>query len=260
MSDEIAVSVKNIDFSYDTKKIYEHLSVDFPKDRISFIMGENGSGKTTLLKIVCNFLQPKDGEINILGKNIKEYDARGLAKVIAYVPQIINLNNDFLVKDYLVLGRSPYISFGGNPSESDYTKVEKYAQLFAIDDLLNTNFNTLSGGQKQIAAIVRAMVQETPIIILDEPMSALDMGKQAEFLSMILKLQKEGKTIILTSHNINHALAIRDNCEICLIHEQKMIGFGSCSEVLSEDNILAIYGDNVELDQNGNINFRIKAE
>ena len=259
MSNDIAVSIKDISFSYDTKEIYNGLSVDFPKDKISFIMGENGSGKTTLLKIICNFLQIRSGEIEVLGKNIHEYDVRGLAKAIAYVPQIINLNNDFLVKDYIVLGRAPYIPFGSNPSESDYAKVEEYAKIFAIDEFLDVNFNTLSGGQKQIAAIVRAMVQETPIIVLDEPMSALDMGKQAEFLSLVLKLRKEGKTIILTSHNINHAFAIKDDCEICLIHEQKMIGHGLYQDVLSEENINAIYGDNVKLESSGNISFNIKA-
>ena len=175
------------------------------------------------------------------------------------MPQIINLNNDFLVKDYIVLGRAPYIPFGSNPSEIDYAKVEEYAKIFAIDEFLDVNFNTLSGGQKQIAAIVRAMVQETPIIVLDEPMSALDMGKQAEFLSLVLKLRKEGKTIILTSHNINHAFAIKDDCEICLIHEQKMIGHGLYQDVLSEENINAIYGDNVKLESSGNISFNIKA-
>jgi iron complex transport system ATP-binding protein len=99
------------------------------------------------------------------------------------VPQNINMNCDFRVKDYLVLGRNPYIVFG-NPKSSDYELVEFYADKTGITDILEKNFNSLSGGQKQWVTITRALVQETEIIIMDEPMSALDMGKQAELMML----------------------------------------------------------------------------
>ncbi len=252
MSDNIAISINNISFSYDTKEIFRDLSMVFPENKISFIMGVNGSGKTTLFKIVCNFLNMQNGEIRVLNKSLTEYDARGLARVIAYVPQMISLNNDFLVKDYLAMGRAPYISFGNSPSAEDYNIVERYSEVFDIASLLDTNFKTLSGGQKQIVAIVRAMVQETPIIIMDEPMSALDIGKQADYLAILLNLKKDGKTVILSSHNPNHALAIKEYCDVCLLHEREILGSGNCETVLTKENIEKIFGNKVLLDEYGN--------
>lgn len=258
MINESAISVNNISFSYEKKRIYDDLSVDFPLNKISFLMGVNGCGKTTLLKIICNFLIVEHGDIRVLGKSLSEYNSKSLSRAIAYVPQIINLNNDFLVKDYLAMGRSPYLEFGSSPSKEDFLKVEEYAKVFDILDLLDTNFSSLSGGQKQIVAITRAMIQETPIIIMDEPMSALDMGKQADLLSLLLEMQKKGKTIMLTSHNPNHALAIKDFCNVCLIHNHNILGQGECSSVLTKENVSIMFGNKVSLDENNsNLKFTL---
>ena len=124
-------------------------------------------------------------------------------------------------------------------------------------EYLNLNFNQLSGGQKQLVTITRALIQETPIVILDEPMSALDIGKQAEFLCTIQKLQKDlGKTLILTSHNPNHAL--QNDCNVCLIHERKVLQYGKNKEVLNAENIQKVYGSKVKIEpNNANVVFNI---
>lgn len=244
MSD-VAVSLQNIDFAYDKKQIYKDFSIDIKVNDIFFIMGINGCGKTTLLKIICSFLPVSSGKIIINGKNIKRLDSKSFSKIVSYVPQTINLTSDFLVKDYLAMGRTPYKNFYSTIDESDYRIVEEYAKEFNIESLLGINFNSLSGGQKQLVAICRAIIQETPIIIMDEPMSALDLGKQAEFLSLILRLKKQGKTIILTSHNPNHALAIKEYCKICFLKNGKLFTNGKAEDVLSDKTINGIYGEKV---------------
>ena len=250
MSDK-AVSINNISFSYEKKPIYKEFSLDISANELFFIMGVNGCGKTTLLKILCSFLSVDSGDVYIHGKRINEYDAKSLSKVVSYVPQILNLSSDFIVKDYLALGRTPYKRIFDSLDNDDYSIVEKYAVELGVDNLLDIEFNTLSGGQKQNVAIARALIQETPIIILDEPMSALDLGKQADFLSLLLRLKEDGKTVILTSHNPTHAMALGDVCKVCLIEQGTILGLGNCTDVLTQNNVSRIYGDKVSISMSG---------
>ena len=254
-----AISIQDICFAYDNHVIYQSFTLDIEENDISFIMGLNGCGKTTLLKIICAFLKVQSGEILVRGRKLYDYDNKFLARTIAYVPQIANMNSDFLVKDYLALGRTPYMGIIGNLRKDDYDIVESFAQDLGIMDILNNEFNQLSGGQKQIVSICRALVQESPIIILDEPMSALDMGKQAEFLSLLLKLKSEGKTIVLTSHNPNHAFAIEESSSVCFIHDGSILALGKPRQVLTPDNMLRVFGDKVSFDENKRyINFNVR--
>lgn len=248
----IAVSLKNIDFAYDKKQIYKGFSVDVNTNDIFFIMGINGCGKTTLLKIICSFLPVSNGNVSIDGKDIKQLDSKSFSRIVSYVPQTINLSSDFLVKDYLAMGRTPYKKFYSTIDEFDYQMVEKYAREFEIENLLGFNFNSLSGGQKQLVAICRAFIQETPIVVMDEPMSALDLGKQAEILSLLLRLKEQGKTIILTSHNPNHALAIKEYSKTCLLDNGSILACGNSTDVLTKENFERIFGNKIHLDTNSN--------
>lgn len=252
-----AIEIDKIDFSYEHHSIYKDLTFSIPENQITYIMGNNGCGKTTLLNIITGFLLPSSGTIRVLGHDIRDLSSKELAKRIAYVPQMIRQNIDFCVKDYLAFGRSPYLKFGCGPTDKDYAVVEKYALSMGISEYLGLNFNQLSGGQKQLVSITRALIQETPIVILDEPMSALDIGKQAEFLCTLQRLKNDlGKTIVLTSHNPNHAL--QNECNICLIHERKILRYGKNTEVLNEYNIQQVYGTKVKLEKDkGNVVFNI---
>lgn len=254
MSDNIKIS--NLSFSYEKHKIYSDLSLEIESNKITFIMGNNGCGKTTLLKLITNILQPLNGDIIIKGKSTSKYSDKELSKIIAYVPQNIKQNVDFLVKDYLIFGRTPYLKFGANPTNDDYDIVYKYSEKMLIQSFLDKNFNELSGGQKQLITITRALIQETPIMLMDEPMSALDIGKQADFLCILKELISMGKTVILTSHNPNHALQIESN--VCLIDDRKIIGIGKNVDVLNSKNIKKVYGSKVALDsQTNNVVFKI---
>ena len=132
MSDKI-ISIKNIGFSYDKKELYRDFSLDVDRNSVFFIMGVNGSGKTTLLKILCSFLKIDSGSIHINEKNLYDYDRKSLSKIVSYVPQTHSLNSDFLVKDYLALGRTPYKSFCANNNEDDYAMVEKRHRTLVLN-------------------------------------------------------------------------------------------------------------------------------
>ena len=245
MTDQI-IKLDNVSFSYEKNIVLNQLSLDVPENRIGFLMGNNGSGKTTTLKCILGMLVPQKGEIRIKDKPVSAYDKRSLSRIISYVPQAINLNTDFSVIDYLCLGRTPYIKQTGRLKKEDYQIIDKYAEKLDVESIYDVPFNKLSGGQKQIVAITRSLVQDTPIIIMDEPMSALDIGRQAEFLFLLQKLAKEGKTILLTTHNPNHALTI--DSDAYFLENGNLVACGRSETIISRELLQMIYGDKITID------------
>ncbi|WP_294412120.1 ABC transporter ATP-binding protein [uncultured Ruminococcus sp.] len=242
---EAAISVDKVSFAYDKTVVLNNINLSVPRNRICFIMGNNGSGKTTLLKNIMGFLSPQSGQILIADKDVSKIDKLSMSKLISYVPQAIHLNTDFSVIDYLLLGRTPHIGVMNRLRQSDYEIIERYAHRLGIDTIFDATFNKLSGGQKQIIAIARSLIQDTPIIIMDEPMSALDIGKQVELIQLLRELA-ESKTIILTTHNPNHALAI--DSDACFMEHGEIIAYGNSQQLIRNDLLKKIYGNNIALD------------
>lgn len=243
---DYAVITDNLSFGYDKSVILKNISLKINRNRICFIMGNNGSGKTTLLKNLLGFLTPESGIINIADYDIKKVSKSLLSRLVSYVPQAINLNTDFSVIDYLALGRTPYIKIGKRISNEDYNIIDKYSGMLKVDELYSVPFNKLSGGQKQMVAIARSLIQDTPVLIMDEPMSALDLGKQADLLRLFSNLVHERKTIILTTHNPNHALTVESDS--CFIEDGEVIAFGCSSNVITDELVSRIYGQDIVLE------------
>lgn len=238
------IELKNISFSYKRCQVYKELSLFIYENRVSFFLGKNGSGKTTLLKMLNGILKPESGDVYIKQKKINTYSPLHLSKVVSYVPQSINSFNDFVVLDYLVLGRYPYIKH--RFSLEDYNIARNVAMKMGIEGLLKKTMIELSGGQKQLIAITRALIQDTPIVIMDEPMSALDLGNQAEVLHRINMLKSDGKTVILTTHNPLHAFQI--DCIVYIIDNGKLVSQGMPADILNNQNIQLMYGKRVVFD------------
>lgn len=252
--------VDKVSFSYDKTVVLKNITLSVPSNRICFIMGNNGSGKTTLLKNIMGFLSPQSGQILISDKDVSKIDRLAMSKLISYVPQAIHLNTDFSVIDYLSLGRTPHIGVLNRLGQSDYEIIERFAHRLGIDMIFDATFNKLSGGQKQIVAIARSLIQDTPLIIMDEPMSALDIGKQVELIQLLRDLTKN-KTIVLTTHNPNHALAI--DSDACFMEHGEIIAYGNSQQLIQDDLLKEIYGDNIALDQGtitNSVVFDVKTE
>ena len=250
------INVRNLVCSYGKEDILKDISFEVENNDIFFLMGNNGSGKTTLLNCLLNNLLYRCGRIELFGEDIKKMSRELFARKVAYIPQNFNTFCEFTVKDYLVLGRNPYIRLG-NPQNIDYEIVEKYAKQTGVDDILERPFNTLSGGQKQWVAITRAMVQETPVMIMDEPMSTLDFGKQGELLILLKELNKQGKTIILTTHNPNHCLCFVD-ARVCIINNGIIEAYDFPKNAFNDAVVKKIYGENVCISVEGTLNFNMQ--
>lgn len=242
--------VDNVSFSYDKDLVLKDITYKFNIDEITVILGLNGCGKTTLLKILTNILKKYQGSIRIDDKILNEISPLELSKLISFVPQLTDDSNDFKVMDFLTFGLVNSIKFYSRPKKEQIKKVIDVADELGLKKLLDKNMNEISGGEKQMVLICAAVIQNTQVIILDEPVSALDLNNQYKVLNLLKKLKEDGKTIILTSHNPNICLYL--NSDVVLLHEHKLYRSGKAKDVITIDNIKNIYGDNLISYQDAN--------
>ncbi|MCX7698080.1 MAG: ABC transporter ATP-binding protein [Candidatus Goldbacteria bacterium] len=203
------------------------------------LIGPNGAGKTTLLKIICGLINEFSGDILIYGKQIQKYSNIDLAKLISYIPQMDNYVFDFTVEEIVAMGRRPYINSMGILKSHDKKIIKKVIDMLGLDKIVKKRFLNLSGGERRLTLIARALAQETEIILMDEPTSNLDLNHKIIFMNKIIELKKTGKTIILISHDIN--LVSEYLNRIIFIKEGKVIKDGPVNNVLNEESLREVF-------------------
>lgn len=236
------IEVKNLSFGYEkNKKVIDNLSISFNEGRIIALIGKNGSGKSTFLDCLLG-ANEYEGEILIKDQTIKELSSKNYAKLVSFIPQSVQINIDYSIRDFISFGRNPHVGFGLSLSEDDYRKVDENAEKCGVKELLDKDINKVSGGERQLAFIARALTQETPIIIMDEPTASLDFGNQQKLFKIMMELVKEGKTIIFTTHNPNHLVNL--DCDIYAVSG------GTIKQIkeLNDEVIKELYGDEFERD------------
>lgn len=249
------LKTSNLSFKYNKKSevIIKDINLEIKEGTINLILGLNGSGKTTLLKTLVGINNNYNGEIFYNGVNLKYITIHNRSKIITYVPQLTDVNDEIIVLDFLVLGTSNTIGFGRVASNKEIEKAIDYAKRFNISDLLYKKIGSLSGGQKQLVNICCSCIQDSKIIFLDEPTSALDLKNQYLLLKQLKEIiEKENKTVVFTSHNPNHGLFL--DCNVILINNKTIIKTGKATKIITPKNLKNIYGDNLclssELDYN----------
>jgi iron complex transport system ATP-binding protein len=196
---------------HSVKVVAEGISDSICSGELTCLIGENGAGKSTLLRTLSGFLPPVSGEIDILGKPLKSYRETDLAKVIGVVLTEKNNLQNMTVEELVGMGRSPYTGFWGRLRTEDKEKVAQAIALVGIGELKDRMVQTLSDGERQKVMIAKALAQETPIIFLDEPTAFLDYPSKVEILNLLHRLSsEEGKTIFLSTHDLELALRVAD--------------------------------------------------
>ena len=239
------IIIKNLNFNYykGTKKVINNLSVKIEKGTINILLGLNGCGKTTLIKLLSGLLEPTSGEIFYDNRLLKDISIKERSKIFSYVSQKSINSDDFNVKDYLTYGVVNSLKFYELPKDEHEKEVLQVSKKLNIEHLLDKKIGQLSGGEKQIITIAAAIIQYTPVIILDEPTSALDLKNQNSVLSLLKEIAKDGKTIILSSHNPNHALFL--NANVLLMNNGTIIKSGQSNEVIKKEQLKEIYGNSL---------------
>ena len=248
------LNVSNYSFSYDKKLVLDNISFGVNDSETTILIGANGAGKSTLIKCIAGIQKSKVGDITLLGKNYKEYKRQEFAKNVAYVPQNIMFESMSVI-DAILLGRLPYFS---HPSKQDYEKVYEIIQKLGIEHIANSDVQKLSGGERQKVAIARALVGNAKLLLMDEPTANLDLKSQYDTLNMINVLKNDGIGIIISMHDINHALEVGD--KYVVLKDKRILAQGDVN-ILTEDLLHEVYDLHFHLIEHGNTkHFHIEGE
>lgn len=234
------IKIDNVSLSYDKDTILENININLKEKSFIGIIGKNGTGKSTLLKSIVGLLKPTRGNIFIDSIDIYKTQKKDLAKKISFMPQNIQFDFSFKVKDFVMFGRFPYMNMFKLATKQDFKIVDDIMYFMEIKKFENKNINELSGGEKQKVLLAQTLVQQTDIICLDEPTSHLDIGSQATIFKLLKMLnEKYNKTIITTVHDLN--LAGEFCLEIVLLDNKKVFNHGLTQEVLNYSDIEKVY-------------------
>lgn len=233
------IQLENIYVNIAKKNILKNINFTVEKGSITGVIGPNGSGKSTLLKAIANILPTSSGLITVNGKKQRAYRQKEMAKQLSYVPQDTAIGFDFKVKDIVAMGRYVYGSFLKGDDQADEDKIKSAMEQTNTLNLANESVLSLSGGQRQLVIIAKALAQDTPIILLDEPISALDIYYQIHVLSLLKELVRKGKTIIIVLHDLNIASRFCD--QLLLLNQGEVEEYGSSKKVLTTALLKKVY-------------------
>lgn len=240
------VVVHNVSFSYGNEQILNNVKFCVEKSQVFCLLGPNGCGKTTLLDCILGTLRLKKGRIMVKGKNIKDMTPGVLAKRISYVPQGHERAFPYRVLEVVMMGRAAYTGLFSAPNLSDRKIAEAALKSVGIYHLKERPYTRLSGGEGQLVLIARALTQNSPVIIMDEPTSHLDFKNELVVLETIARLVKEqGKTVIMATHFPNHAFFFENDnvpTTVAMLKAGRFIESGPPGNVLQERLIRKLYG------------------
>ena len=235
----VKITIKDLSFSYGSRKILEDLNVVVGDSEVLSLVGPNGSGKTTLIKCIDRILKPKGSILLNGGRDLQSLSRQEVAKYIGYVPQSATGVLTTTVFDTILMGRKPHM--GWRVADDDIDKVVDVMKLLHIEEFALKDFSELSGGQKQRVLIARALCQEPEVLLLDEPTSSLDLRHQLESLETIRSLVKRTKiSAVMAIHDLN--LAARYSDTLVMLKDGMVYSAGDPGELLTEENIRTIYG------------------
>lgn len=226
-------------------EILRGVSVEIPPGRWLGLIGPNGAGKTTLLRAIAG-LSPHDGEIRLGDEPVGELSRTDLARLVAYVPQRPVAPPAMTVTDYLLTGRTPYIPYLGTEGRRDLEVVARVLGRLELEAFAGRPLGSLSGGELQRAVLGRALAQETPLLLLDEPTTALDVGHQQQALELVDRLRREERlTVISAMHDLTFAGLFADR--LLLIDAGRVVAEGEARHVLTERRIRRHFGASVRV-------------
>lgn len=233
--------VENLAFSYGAATIFSGVNFTVQKGRLCGLFGPNGSGKSTLFKCCLGLLKMGAGRVQIAGQDVASLSAASMARLVAYVPQDHTPPFPFLVREIVLMGRSPH--FGGvfGLKKQDWQIAHEAMQKLGIEHLADKVYTKLSGGQRQLVLIARALAQQTPFIMLDEPTSSLDFKNQLLIWKILRDIVTEGTTVFACAHDPNHVLWFCD--DLVVINQGKLAASGKARDVLNQGLLQELYGD-----------------
>lgn len=240
--------IQDVSFSYRRQsEVLKNLSFSVPRGRVVGILGANGAGKSTLFKLILGVLPLQSGDIKINGRSVKTLSNRERAKRMAYIPQTQRGTFQFTVSEMVLMGTTASFSMFSQPGKRERIIAAEAMKLLQIEQFSDRPFDQLSGGEQQLVLIARAVAQDAPILIMDEPTASLDYGNQIRVLEEIRQLANRGYLVLISTHNPQHIFLYAD--DVLLIDGGTAIAFGKPQDVLSETLLSHVYRVPIQLEK-----------
>ncbi|WP_343342406.1 ABC transporter ATP-binding protein [Terrisporobacter petrolearius] len=241
----MVLEVKELTYSYRNIKVLDKVSFAIKDSELLCILGPNGAGKSTMFKCILQLLKGYKGEILLDNKKLKEYKIQELARKVAYIPQSHNPIFSYSVTEMVLMGTTSQNSLLSKPTKSQINIVEESLEKIGISYLKDRSFVNLSGGERQLVLIARALAQKAKILVMDEPTSDLDYGNQIRVLNTVKELTRQGYTIIQSTHNPDQAFLYAD--KVLALYNHKVLSFGTPKYIINSGLIKKLYNVDVEL-------------
>ncbi|RVU70981.1 MULTISPECIES: ABC transporter ATP-binding protein [Lactobacillus] len=233
------LTTNNLSFTYQKQIVLKNINLSINAGSILTILGPNGVGKSTLLSCLVAQLPLAKQTIYLDGQDLTSLKHSAITKKIAFMPQKYQITNSLTVMDFITTARVAYLKFYQIPTKKDEALAAQVLKKLNIYSLRNCFVNTLSGGQMQLVALAKALVQEPKLLILDEPLAALDFGYQQLILKKLKDLASQGMAIMITTHTPNHALFLND--QVGLLYPDHQFLIGNCAEIMTTANLEQLY-------------------
>jgi iron complex transport system ATP-binding protein len=243
----MTLEARQLGFGYPGKPVGRDVDLAIGAGEVVCLLGPNGSGKTTLFKTLLGLLPAQGGEVRIDGRRLIELPRAEVARRVAYVPQAHAAHFPYTVVDMVVMGRTAHLGPFARPGPRDRAAAVAALETLGIADLAQSDYTRISGGQRQLALIARALAQAAPLIVMDEPTASLDFGNQVLVLREVRALAAQGYGIVLSTHDPDHAFAC--GTEVALLHDGGLAAHGPPETVLTAARLEAVYGVPVSIER-----------
>lgn len=243
----MSLALVDLSFGHRGRIVGSGVSISIADGEVLALLGPNGSGKTTLFKTILGILPATGGEVLIDGRRLSSLSRSARAQAIAYVPQAHAALFPFAVVDVVLMGRAAHLSAYASPGRDDFKIAQAALERLSIAALAERPYTELSGGERQLVLVARALAQGARILVLDEPTASLDYGNQMRVLSQIRGLAAEGMSVVLSTHNPDHVFMVADR--VALLHGGALIATGPPRDVLTAARLKQLYDVDVVIGQ-----------
>jgi len=239
------LKVERLAFGYPGRVVGRDVSFSLAAGQVLCLLGPNGSGKTTLFRTLLRLIEPHGGAVLVDGASIGGWPRRRLAQVFGYVPQAQAGTFPFSARDVVLMGRTAHVGVFASPTARDHRHAEAALEALGIAHLADRSYPEMSGGERQLALVARALAQEPSILVLDEPTASLDFGNQVRVLAHVQSLAQRGIAVVLSTHDPDQAFLCADL--VALLHDGRLAHLGPPSDVITAATLRDAYGVDVDV-------------
>ncbi len=241
----MSVLVDELSFVYDVRPVLDRVSFVAEDGKFLSVLGANGVGKSTLFRCILGLLRGYRGTIRVEGQDVRHLSAREMAKRVAYIPQSHHPSFNYTVFDMVLMGTTGQVSAVSMPGRKQAERAEQAIERLGIASLHDRGFHQISGGERQLTMIARALAQNARVLILDEPTANLDFGNQIKVLTQIRSLAEEGYTVVQATHNPDQTFLFSDR--VLALKDGRVLADGTPADIVSSELMQTLYGVEIEV-------------